>query len=105
MCHELSAAAGLLRSVQYRSEGISDCSHNYTWLPVAGFANQLFSHVAALSLAAALGADVVMPPALVRDSYDRVAVGAKVTMKWVTAPTGSIMDTDAMAEGWGRLGQ
>lgn len=73
---------------------------------MGGF-NQLYSHVAALTLAAALGADVVLPPALARDSYDRRVDPMhpeRETVKWHAAAAESLLDVARIAHTWRQLG-
>ncbi|KAL4423751.1 hypothetical protein ABPG75_001052 [Micractinium tetrahymenae] len=73
---------------------------------MGGF-NQLYSHVAALTLAAALGADVVLPPALARETYDSKSdpLHRKTeTMQWHAAPAESLLDVARIAQAWRQLG-
>lgn len=67
-----------------------------------GLINQHYSHIAALALASRIGADVVLPPAAVRDSFGSYfhMAADKNEMAWSAAPLESLLDVDALVATW-----
>jgi hypothetical protein len=72
----------------------------------AGLINQHYSHIAAFSLAAVLGADVVLPPAVCRDSFGHYFHTSKEKnqVQWLPIPTDKILDVEGITKTWARLG-
>lgn len=75
----------------------------YTRIPLllrytacGGLMNQHYSHIAAITLAAALGADIMIPQALTRDSFASSfhMDPSRNKMQWTTAPFESMWDID-----------
>lgn len=62
----------------------------------AGLINQLYSHIAAIMLARAIGAELVLAPAIHRDSFNSHMT--KTT--WHAAPQESLIDVDAVKQYW-----
>jgi len=71
-----------------------------------GLINQHYSHIAALALATRIGADVVLPPAAVRDSFGSYfhMAADKNEMAWSAAPLDSLLDVDALVTTWRERG-
>lgn len=71
-----------------------------------GLINQHYSHVAALSLASALGAEVVLPPAVCRDSFAHYfsVFKEKNEVRWSPVPLSSLLDVPALTEYWAARG-
>jgi hypothetical protein len=65
-----------------------------------GLANQHYSHVAALTLAVALGADVILPDAAARDTFAHYFSEdpSKNKVQWRAAPLGSLWEPASAAE-------
>ena len=72
----------------------------------AGLINQHYSHIAALTLAAALKASVVMPPAVRRDSYAKYfsIFKEKNEVEWTPAPLDTLLDVTKIAQTWAAKG-
>ena len=66
----------------------------------------MYSHVSALLLAWALEADVMLPPAVTRDSFDkRYNRGENVTdMKWIPLRFNELWDMQRVVAAWARRG-
>ena len=72
-----------------------------------GLINQHYSHVAALVLARALGADrVVLPPAAQRDSFGKYfsTVADRNEVAWTAAPLDGVLDVGAVVAAWAGRG-
>lgn len=67
-----------------------------------GLINQQYSHIAAFSLAAVLGAELVLAPAVKRDSFAHYFSTFKEQneVSWTAAPLESLLDVDAVVEYW-----
>ena len=72
----------------------------------AGLINQLYSHISAISLGVALGAEIVLPPAAVRDSFAHYfsVFKERNEVAWTPAPVDSLLDADGLIDFWGRQG-
>lgn len=64
-----------------------------------GLINQHYSHIAALSLAAVLGAEVVLPPAMHRSSFEHV-FSVSTSAAWELRD--SSVSLSAMPHAWNR---
>ena len=71
-----------------------------------GLINQHYSHIASISLAAVLGAEVVLPPAVKRDSFAHYFSTVKENnqVAWTPAPLDSLLDVDKVIDFWSRRG-
>ena len=67
-----------------------------------GLINQHYSHIAAFSLAAVLGAEIVLPPAAKRDSFAHYFSVFKEhnEVSWTAAPLESLLDVEKLVERW-----
>jgi hypothetical protein len=64
-----------------------------------GLFNQMYAHLNALALAAFLGADVVVPPSVYRESFAKyfsMLDPSRNEVKWAPAPAGALLDVDAL---------
>ena len=75
-------------------------AHCYKHLLCAGLINQMYSHIAAIMLARAMGAELVLAPAVHRESFD---LHMEKT-KWHVAPQESLLDVGAVKKYWGDRG-
>ena len=66
------------------------------WLRGAGLVNQLYSNIAAIMLARAMGAELVLPAAIHRDSFN----SHMTKMTWRAAPQDSLLDVNALQLYW-----
>lgn len=73
-------------------------SRRYT--ACGGLFNQHYSHVSALTLAVKLGADVIIPHAVQRQSFDQYfnQDPTKNQVLWTSAPFSSLYDTEKLME-------
>jgi hypothetical protein len=72
-----------------------------------GLVNQQYSHIAAFTLAAALGVhEVMLPPAAVRDSFGHVFSihQAENQMQWFPARPSCLLDVERLQRTWAGLG-
>lgn len=72
-----------------------------------GLVNQQYSHIAAFTLAAALGvSEVHLPPAAVRDSFGhKFSIHQEHNqMQWFPARTGCLLDVERLQRTWAALG-
>ncbi len=60
---------------------------------LGGLCNQLYSHLSVLALAATMGAEVIVPPALARESFQQNG-------GWLEAPPDALLDLGSMAQHW-----
>lgn len=67
-----------------------------------GLINQHYSHIAAFSLCAVLGAELVLPPAVKRDSFAHYFSVFKEhnEVKWTPAPLESLLNVDKIVDFW-----
>ncbi|KAL4423672.1 hypothetical protein ABPG75_000973 [Micractinium tetrahymenae] len=67
-----------------------------------GLINQQYSHIAAFALAAALGAELVLPPAVCRDSFAHYfsVYKEKNEVRWSPVPLETLLDVDAIVAYW-----
>ncbi|KAK9785429.1 hypothetical protein WJX73_009533 [Symbiochloris irregularis] len=67
-----------------------------------GLINQQYSHIAAFALATALGAEIVLPPAVKRDSFAHYFSTFKEEneVNWTAAPLESLLDVDSIINFW-----
>lgn len=67
-----------------------------------GLINQQYSHIAAFSLAAVLGAEIVLPPAAKRDSFAHYFSVFKEhnEVSWTSAPLESLLNVDRLIDTW-----
>jgi hypothetical protein len=64
-----------------------------------GLFNQMYAHLNALALAAFLGADVVLPPSVYRESFAKyfsMTDLARNEVRWTPAPAGALLDVPAL---------
>lgn len=82
------------------------------YIACGGLCNQLYSHIHAFIIARALGADVVVPPALRRSSFGDIVSSRtnltkeerKMQASWLFEPVDSILDVERMAQYWAARG-
>ena len=67
-----------------------------------GLIRQLYSHTAAFVLAAATGAELVLPPALMRNSFASYysPLAEENEVSWETKPLSLLLDVDRMIQEW-----
>ena len=67
-----------------------------------GLINQHYSHIAAFSLAAMLGAELVLPPAVCRDSFAHYfsVFKEKNEVQWSPVPLDSLLDVEGIISYW-----
>eukprot|EP00887_Chlorella_sp_A99_P002549 scaffold6.g2549.t1 len=67
-----------------------------------GLINQHYSHIAAFSLAAVLGAEIVLPPAVCRDSFAHYfsVFKEKNEVQWSPVPLDSLLDVEHIISFW-----
>jgi hypothetical protein len=67
-----------------------------------GLINQHYSHIAAFTLAAALGAELVLPPAVCRDSFAHYfsVFKEKNEVQWSPVPLDALLDVDSIIAYW-----
>lgn len=67
-----------------------------------GLINQQYSHIAAFTLAAALGAELVLPPAVCRDSFAHYfsVYKEKNEVRWSPVPLETLLDVEAIIRYW-----
>ncbi len=67
-----------------------------------GLINQHYSHIAAFSLAAMLGAELVLPPAVCRDSFAHYfsVFKEKNEVQWSPVPLESLLNVDGIINYW-----
>lgn len=72
----------------------------------SGFINQHYSHIAAFSLAAVLGAEIVLPVGCKRDSFGSTfnVDKTKNSMMWKSTPLDTILDVDKIIAYWAPKG-
>ena len=73
---------------------------------LVGLVNQLYSHIAALALAAHLGAEVILPPAAKRDSFEHYfsVFKERNEVLWSAGPLESLLDVDHLISFWAKRG-
>ncbi len=71
-----------------------------------GLINQHYSHIAAFVLSAALQSEIVLPPAVQRDSFAKYYSTRKGEneVSWTPAPLESLLDVERIIETWRLLG-
>ena len=71
-----------------------------------GLINQHYSHIAAFVLSAALQSEIVLPPAVQRDSFAKYFSTKKGEneVSWTPAPLESLLDVERIIETWRLLG-
>lgn len=71
-----------------------------------GLINQHYSHIAAFTLAAALKSELVLPPAVQRDSFAKYFSldEGKNEVSWTPAPLDTLLDVDAVIDSWEEMG-
>ena len=98
----LSLSARDAAKLHYMSHGYAE-NRVYKRIPLllrytacGGLMNQHYSHISAITLAAALGADIIIPQALTRDSFASYfhMDPARNKMQWTTVPIESLWDID-----------
>ncbi|KAK9827681.1 hypothetical protein WJX81_007940 [Elliptochloris bilobata] len=67
-----------------------------------GLINQHYSHISAIALAATLGAELVLPPAVKRDSFALYFhhIKEKNEVTWTPTPLEALLDVDKIVETW-----
>lgn len=72
------------------------------YIACTGLINQHYSHIAAFSLAAVLGAELVLPPAVCRDSFGHYfsVFKEKNEVLWSPVPLDSLLDLDKIISFW-----
>ena len=83
-----------------------EAGHDLNSCIYAGLINQLYSHIAAICLGAMLGADLVLPPAAVRDSFAHYfsVFKERNEVLWTAAPLESLVDVDYLIDTWRQQG-
>jgi hypothetical protein len=76
------------------------------YIACTGLINQHYSHIAAFSLAATLGAELILPPAVCRDSFGHYfsVFKEKNEVLWSPVPLDSLLDVDHIIKWWGERG-
>lgn len=71
-----------------------------------GLINQQYSHIAAFALSAVLGAEIVLAPAVKRDSFANYFSTFKDQneVSWTAAPLSSLLDVDSIVSFWQQRG-
>ena len=71
-----------------------------------GLINQQYSHIAAFSLSAVLGAELVLAPAVKRDSFANYFSTFKDQneVSWTAAPLSSLLDVESIVHFWQQRG-
>lgn len=71
-----------------------------------GLINQQYSHIAAFILSSAIGAELVLPPALMRNSFGSYysLLKEKNEVLWEAAPADMLLDVERIIEAWQRQG-
>jgi hypothetical protein len=71
-----------------------------------GLFNQMYAHLNALVLADYLGADVMLPPSVYRESFSKYFSMdlKKNEVKWTPTDTGALLDVDAIAAHYAQKG-
>lgn len=71
-----------------------------------GLFNQMYAHLNALVLADYLGADVMLPPSVYRESFSKYFSMdlKKNEVKWTPADTGALLDVDAIQAHYAQKG-
>jgi hypothetical protein len=72
-----------------------------------GLFNQMYAHLNALVLAEYLGADVMLPPSVYRESFSKYFSMdlKKNEVKWTPTSTGALLDVDAIAAHYAQKGE
>lgn len=72
-----------------------------------GLFNQMYAHLNALVLADYLGADVMLPPSVYRESFSKYFSMdlKKNEVKWTPTGTGALLDVDAIAAHYAQKGK
>ncbi len=72
------------------------------YIACTGLINQHYSHIAAFSLAAMLGAELVLPPAVMRDSFEHYfsVYKEKNEVQWSPVPLEALLDVDKIISTW-----
>lgn len=73
-----------------------------------GLFNQMYAHLNALVLADYLGADVMLPPSVYRESFSKyfsMDQPKKNEVKWTPADTGALLDVDAVQAHYAQKGE
>ena len=75
-------------------------------MSVAGLVNQYYSHIAAFILAFSIAAEVVLPPALMRNSFGSPYSALKEVnqVTWGPVSSDQLLDVRAIKEAWQALG-
>lgn len=61
---------------------------------------QHYSHIAAFALASALDADIILPPAVARKSFDKTYS----QIDWSLVPLDTMLDVDYIVAHWSKKG-
>ncbi len=73
-----------------------------------GLFNQMYAHLNAFILAEFLGADVVLPPSVYRESFSKYFSMMDLTkneVKWTPTHTGALLDVKALQEHYAKKGE
>lgn len=72
-----------------------------------GLFNQMYAHLNALVLAEYLGADVMLPPSVYRESFSKYFSMdlKKNEVKWTPADTGALLDVESIAAHYAQKGE
>ena len=71
-----------------------------------GLFNQMYAHIAAWILADVLGADVIMPPSLYRNSYgSQYSIHGVSELKWLPTNISSLLDMEGVRQGYEARGR
>jgi hypothetical protein len=71
-----------------------------------GLFNQMYAHLNALVLADFLGADVMLPPSVYRESFSKYFSMdlTKNEVKWTPTDTGALLDVEALQQHYAKKG-
>jgi hypothetical protein len=72
-----------------------------------GLFNQMYAHLNALVLADFLGADIMLPPSVYRESFSKYFSMdlTKNEVKWTPTDTGALLDVEALQQHYARKGE
>lgn len=104
--NQAKAVEHWLQYGQYEGRVYQRLSVLMRYTACGGLTNQLYSHISALTLAATLGAEVVLPPALTRSSFGHYFSMFKELnqVTWSAVPLDSLIDVDHYIGYWKERG-
>jgi hypothetical protein len=94
---EDDAKAHYLRAGYFEGRIYRRLPTTFRYRALGGLCNQLYAHLSVLTLAALMRSEVIVPPALSRESFQQNG-------GWLEAPPDSLLDLTSMEEYWGAQG-